>query len=181
VRYAEPTVAAGGTVTDAAQKLGVSGPTLYEWRKGRPARRPRPKPTVKSARPWCRCASASVPLKPQERGCSRWRWCRQAAGESKGSAWRARDVDWRCANQQLAATISLCRGESRERPLQHRGAKAPRYSSRGPCKQKGPAGWQGLQFSSPFGAACERVRGSAQRAQPESPCDSRYFPARPAE
>ncbi len=29
VRYAEHTVA-GGTVTDAAQKLGVSGPTLYE-------------------------------------------------------------------------------------------------------------------------------------------------------
>jgi transposase len=35
VRYAEHTVAAGGTVTDAAQQLGVSGPTLYEWRKGR--------------------------------------------------------------------------------------------------------------------------------------------------
>lgn len=43
VRYAEHTVAAGGTVTDAAQQLGVSGPTLYEWRKGRPAGHRRPK------------------------------------------------------------------------------------------------------------------------------------------
>jgi transposase-like protein len=49
VRYAEHTVAAGGTVTDAAQKLGVSGPTLYEWRKGRTAGRPRPQPAEKSA------------------------------------------------------------------------------------------------------------------------------------
>ncbi|SEL21185.1 Transposase [Stigmatella aurantiaca] len=49
VRYAEHTVAAGGTVTDAAQKLGVSGPTLYEWRKGRPAGHRRPKPGEKSA------------------------------------------------------------------------------------------------------------------------------------
>lgn len=49
VRYAEHTVEAGGTVTDAAQKLGVSGPTLYEWRKGRPAGHRRPKPGEKSA------------------------------------------------------------------------------------------------------------------------------------
>lgn len=49
VRYAEHTVAAGGTVTDAAQKLGVSGPTLYEWRKGRPSGHRRPKPAEKSA------------------------------------------------------------------------------------------------------------------------------------
>lgn len=34
VRYAEHTVAASGSMTDAAKKLGVSGPTLYEWRKG---------------------------------------------------------------------------------------------------------------------------------------------------
>ncbi|MFB1485445.1 hypothetical protein [Corallococcus sp. RDP092CA] len=45
VRYAEHTVASGGTVTDAGKKLGVSGPTLYEWRKGRS----RPKPVEKSA------------------------------------------------------------------------------------------------------------------------------------
>jgi transposase len=43
VRYAEHTLATGGTVTDAAQKLGVSGPTLYEWRKGRAAGRPKMK------------------------------------------------------------------------------------------------------------------------------------------
>jgi hypothetical protein len=49
VRYAEHTVAAGGTVTDAAQKLGVSGPTLYEWRKGRGEGVPRSKPVEKSA------------------------------------------------------------------------------------------------------------------------------------
>lgn len=49
VRYAEHTLAAGGTVVEAAQKLGVSGPTLYEWRKGRPAGHRRPKPTEKSA------------------------------------------------------------------------------------------------------------------------------------
>ncbi|QSQ23198.1 transposase [Pyxidicoccus parkwayensis] len=59
VRYAEHTVAAGRTVTDAAQKLGVSGPTLYEWRKGRPAGGPRPKPTTKSA--------ALVPVRLSER------------------------------------------------------------------------------------------------------------------
>ena len=49
VRYAEHTVAEGGTVTDAAQKLGVSGPTLYEWRKGRPAGHRRPKPAEQGA------------------------------------------------------------------------------------------------------------------------------------
>jgi transposase-like protein len=37
VRYAAHTLEAGGTVVEAAQKLGVSGPTLYEWRKGRAA------------------------------------------------------------------------------------------------------------------------------------------------
>ncbi len=59
VRYAEHTVAAGGTVTDAAQKLGVSGPTLYEWRKGRPAGHRGPKPAEKSA--------ALVPVRVSER------------------------------------------------------------------------------------------------------------------
>lgn len=59
VRYAEHTVAAGGTVTDAAQKLGVSGPTLYEWRKGRPTERSRPKPAAKSG--------ALVPVRVRER------------------------------------------------------------------------------------------------------------------
>ena len=49
VRYAEHTVAAGGTVTDAAKKLGVSGPTLYEWRKGRPAGHRHPKSAEKGA------------------------------------------------------------------------------------------------------------------------------------
>ena len=37
VRYAEQTVEAGGTVVEAARRLGVSAPTLYEWRKGRTA------------------------------------------------------------------------------------------------------------------------------------------------
>jgi len=37
VRYAEQRLEAGGTVVEAAAKLGVSAPTLYEWRKGRPA------------------------------------------------------------------------------------------------------------------------------------------------
>ncbi|SEU39003.1 transposase [Stigmatella erecta] len=59
VRYAEHTVAAGGTVTDAAQKLGVSGPTLYEWRKGRPAGHRRAKPAEKSA--------ALVPVRVSQR------------------------------------------------------------------------------------------------------------------
>ncbi|MDY7228264.1 transposase [Hyalangium rubrum] len=59
VRYAEHTVAAGGTVTDAAQKLGVSGPTLYEWRKGRPAGHRRPKSTEQGA--------ALVPVRVGER------------------------------------------------------------------------------------------------------------------
>ena len=59
VRYAEHTLAAGGTVTDAAQKLGVSGPTLYEWRKGRPAGQRRPKPAEQGA--------ALVPVRVGER------------------------------------------------------------------------------------------------------------------
>lgn len=37
VRYLEQMQAAGGTVVEAAAKLGVSAPTLYEWRKGRTA------------------------------------------------------------------------------------------------------------------------------------------------
>jgi transposase len=49
VRYAEHTLEGGGTVVEAAAKLGVSGPTLYEWRKGRTAGRPRVKPAQKSA------------------------------------------------------------------------------------------------------------------------------------
>jgi transposase len=50
VRYAEQSLEAGGTVVKAAQKLGVSAPTLYEWRKGRTARSSRrKKPTEKSA------------------------------------------------------------------------------------------------------------------------------------
>jgi transposase-like protein len=48
VRYAEHTVEAGGTVVEAAAKLGVSAPTLYEWRKGRTAGSARRKPTEKS-------------------------------------------------------------------------------------------------------------------------------------
>ena len=59
VRYAEHTVAKGGTVTDAAQKLGVSGPTLYEWRKGRPAGDRRAGPAEKSA--------ALVPVRVSQR------------------------------------------------------------------------------------------------------------------
>ena len=47
------------TVTDAAQKLGVSGPTLYEWRKGRPAGHRRPKPAEQGA--------ALVPVRVGER------------------------------------------------------------------------------------------------------------------
>ena len=49
VRYAEHTVAEGGTVTDAAKRLGVSGPTLYEWRKGRAAGHRGPKSAGKGA------------------------------------------------------------------------------------------------------------------------------------
>lgn len=37
VRYLEQMQAAGGSVVEAAGKLGVSAPTLYEWRKGRTA------------------------------------------------------------------------------------------------------------------------------------------------
>ena len=47
VCYAEHTVVAGGTVVEAAAKLGVSAPTLYEWRKGRTADSSRRKPTEK--------------------------------------------------------------------------------------------------------------------------------------
>jgi transposase-like protein len=49
VRYAEQTLEGGGTVVEAAAKLGVSAPTLYEWRKGRTPGRSRMKPTEKSA------------------------------------------------------------------------------------------------------------------------------------
>jgi transposase len=49
VRYAEQTLEGGGTVVEAATKLGVSAPTLYEWRKGRTPGRARMKPTEKSA------------------------------------------------------------------------------------------------------------------------------------
>jgi len=59
VRYAEHTLAAGGTVTDAAQRLGVSGPTLYEWRKGPPSGHRRPKPAETSA--------ALVPVRVSQR------------------------------------------------------------------------------------------------------------------
>ena len=49
VRYAEHTLEAGGTVVEAAEKLGVSAPTLYEWRKGRTAGQGRRKSTEKGA------------------------------------------------------------------------------------------------------------------------------------
>ena len=59
VRYAEHTVAAGGTVTDAAQRLGVSGPTLYQWRKGNTAGPRCSKPAEKGA--------ALVPVRVSQR------------------------------------------------------------------------------------------------------------------
>jgi len=59
VRYAQHTLEAGGTVVEAAEKLGVSAPTLYEWRKGRTAGRPRMKLPEKSA--------ALVPVRVGER------------------------------------------------------------------------------------------------------------------
>lgn len=37
VRYLKQMQEAGGSVVEAAAKLGVSAPTLYEWRKGRTA------------------------------------------------------------------------------------------------------------------------------------------------
>ena len=59
VRYAEHTLEAGGTVVEAAEKLGVSAPTLYEWRKGRTAGQGRRKSTDKGA--------ALVPVRVGER------------------------------------------------------------------------------------------------------------------
>jgi transposase len=59
VRYATHTLEAGGTVVEAAQRLGVSAPTLYEWRKGRTPGRPRVKPPEKS--------QALVPVRVAER------------------------------------------------------------------------------------------------------------------
>lgn len=44
---------------EAAQKLGVSAPTLYEWRKGRTAGRAREKPPEKS--------QALIPVRVAER------------------------------------------------------------------------------------------------------------------
>ena len=49
VRYAAHMLDAGGTVVEAAGKLGVSAPTLYEWRKGRAAGHREQKPAKKSA------------------------------------------------------------------------------------------------------------------------------------
>jgi len=48
VRYLEQTQAAGGSVVEVAAKLGVSAPTLYEWRKGRTPGRARKKPSERS-------------------------------------------------------------------------------------------------------------------------------------
>ncbi|NPC53550.1 hypothetical protein HPP05_30150 [Corallococcus exiguus] len=49
VRYVEHTVKTGGGMAEASQKLGVSEPTLYAWRKGRPAGHPREKGDRQSA------------------------------------------------------------------------------------------------------------------------------------
>ena len=62
VRYAQHTLEAGGTVVEAAEKLGVSAPTLYEWRKGRTEGRGRRKLPEKSA--------ALVPVRVGERAAS---------------------------------------------------------------------------------------------------------------
>ena len=59
VRYAEYTLEAGGTVVEAAAKLGVSAPTLYEWRKGRTAGSSRRKAPQKS--------EVLVPVRVRER------------------------------------------------------------------------------------------------------------------
>nr|ASA76628.1 transposase [Pyxidicoccus sp. MCy9557] len=92
VRYAEHTVATGGTVTDAAQKLGVSGPTLYEWRKGRPAGRPRPKPAEKSA--------ALVPVHVGERPA-------QAAGAGLQQVALVSPSGWRVEGLSVEAAAQL--------------------------------------------------------------------------
>lgn len=62
VRYAQHTLEAGGTVVEAAEKLGVSAPTLYEWRKGRTEGRGQRKLPEKSA--------ALVPVRVDERAAS---------------------------------------------------------------------------------------------------------------
>ncbi len=59
VRYPGHTLKAGGKVVEAAQRLGISAPTPYEWRKGRAAGRRQQKPTEKSA--------ALVPVRVGER------------------------------------------------------------------------------------------------------------------
>ena len=41
MRYVEHVQKRGGTMAQASEKLGVSEPTLYAWRKGKPAGRPR--------------------------------------------------------------------------------------------------------------------------------------------
>lgn len=49
VRYVEHVRKTGGTMAQAAEKLGVSEPTLYAWGKGKPAGRPRALVAQKSA------------------------------------------------------------------------------------------------------------------------------------
>ena len=93
VRYAERTVAAGGTVTDAAQKLGVSGPTLYEWRKGRPAGHRRSKPTEKGA--------ALVPVRVSERPAAATGAGLQQVALVSPSGWRVEGLSVESAAQLL--------------------------------------------------------------------------------
>ncbi|WP_164000034.1 transposase [Pyxidicoccus caerfyrddinensis] len=91
VRYAEHLVAAGGTVTDAAQKLGVSGPTLYEWRKGRPAGHRSSKPAEKSA--------ALVPVRVSERPAAAARAGLQQVALVSPSGWRVEGLSVESAVQ----------------------------------------------------------------------------------
>jgi transposase len=93
VRYAAHLLEAGGTVVEAAQKLGVSAPTLYEWRKGRAAGRRQQKPPEKRA--------ALVPVRVGERAAESAATGLQQVVLVSPSGWRVEGLSVESAAQLL--------------------------------------------------------------------------------
>jgi len=95
VRYAQHTLEAGGTVVQAAERLGVSAPTLYEWRKGRTAGRVREKPPEKS--------QALVPVRVAERAAQSAVTGSQQVVLVSPSGWRVEGLSVESAAQLLGS------------------------------------------------------------------------------
>jgi len=122
-------------VVEAAQRLGVSAPTLYEWRKGRTPGRPRVKPLERS--------QALVPVRVAERAAQTavtglqqvvlvspsgwWELASVQAGRGAATTWARGEQPGRHDTRSGAALPGKEAGTWRTARRQHRSGAAPAW------------------------------------------------------